>query len=141
MKKANKGGARFANRAASMRGKKKKTFRCGVQHTNKLRIELENAGLGLRDASGKTQRQALLRVLLYRGSKGLNTLEGAACGFLRIATRIQELEAEGYNIQSNRESAISADGLLHHGIARYTLLDDKPQTNPQGSLDLEGVLL
>ena len=139
MKKANKGGARFAKRSSSVRGKKNKAFRCGVQHTNKLRIELEKAGLGLRDASGKTQCQTLLRVLLYRGSKGLNTLEGAACGFLRIATRIQELEAEGYSIASYRESAISTDGLLHHGIARYVLLDDKPKANPQGSLDLEEV--
>ena len=139
MKKVNKARARLAKRALALHKKKKKAFRCGVRHTNKLRIELEKAGLGLLDASGKTQCQTLLRVLIYRGSKGLNTLEGAACGFLRIATRIQELEEEGYDIESNRESAISADGLLHHGIARYVLLDAEPKLSPQGSLDLEEV--
>jgi hypothetical protein len=119
---------------------KEKAFRCGVQHTSKLRLELENMGLGLSDTSAKTQCHTLLRILEYRGSLGMNTLEGMACGFIRLATRIQELEELGYPIESRRESAIGADGLLHHGIARYVLLSDTPTPSPQASFDLEVVL-
>jgi hypothetical protein len=129
------GGAHFTKLAGGVK-KQKKAFRCGVQHTSKFRIEMENAGLGLNDASGDTQRQTLLRILIYRGAKGINTLEGTACGFLRIATRIQELEAEGHRILSPRERVIGADGLVHKGIARYVLLLQAFADNPQGVLDL-----
>lgn len=115
---------------------KLKVFVCGVQHTSKLRNELTAAGLGLRDASGLTQCQTLLLVLQYLGTRGINTLEGVACGFLRIATRVQELEADGYIIHSIKERAIGADGLVHSGIARYIYQGRKPFDDPQGSLDL-----
>lgn len=119
---------------------KKKVFSCGVQHTSKFRLEIEAAGLGLTDASATTQRQALLLILIYRGSKGINTIEGNACGFLRIATRIQELEDEGYTIASIKETARTSDGLIHRGIARYILMNQSAKEDPQGELDLGGDL-
>jgi hypothetical protein len=131
----NKRGAQFTKLAGGVK-RQKKVFRCGVQHTSKFRLEIEAAGLGLGDASAATQCQTLLRILIYRGSKGINTLEGNACGFLRIATRIQELEAEGYLIVSLRESVRGADGLIHNGIARYVLLSKTVIEERQGSLDL-----
>ncbi len=115
---------------------KLKALVCGVQHTSKLRNELTDVGLGLRDASGLTQCQTLLLVLQYLGTRGMNTLEGVACGFLRIATRVQELEADGHIIHSIKERAIGADGLVHTGIARYIYKGRKPLDDPQGSLDL-----
>jgi hypothetical protein len=102
--------------------RKNKIFKCGVQHISKLRQELQKNGLALRDASGTTQIQTLIRVLQYLGDRGFNTPEAVGCGFYRIATRIQELEADGWLIASRRECLIGADGLVHSGIARYALL-------------------
>jgi hypothetical protein len=129
------GGAHFTKLAGGVK-KQKKVFRCGVQHTSKFRIEMENAGLGLNDASADTQCKTLLRVLQFVGSRGINTLEGVACGFMRIATRIQELEAEGHRILSLRERVIGADGLVHNGVARYVLALMAIKDDRQGSLDL-----
>jgi hypothetical protein len=113
-----------------------KIFRCGVQHISKLRRELQSQGLALRDTSGRTQCEMLLRVLQYVGDRGINTPEGVGCGFYRIATRIQELEDSGWIIASQRERLVGADGLAHVGIARYVLIGYGGAVNPQGSLDL-----
>lgn len=121
------------NYAASTRSTS--TFRCGVQHIGALRRELKAKGLYLRNAAGITQRQTLLLILQYLGARGLNTLEGAGIGFYRIATRIQELEADGWQIASQRERLIGADGLLHSGIARYVLIGRRVDAvDVQGSL-------
>lgn len=115
-----------------------KAFRCGVQHISKLRRELERKGLALRDTSGRTQCETLLRVLQYLGDRGMNTPEGVGCGFYRIATRVQELEAKGWIIASRRESIIGADGLVHVGIARYVLIGREDElAAKQGELALE----
>ena len=128
--------AKFTKLAGGVNGKNK-DFRCGVLHISKLRQELQCNGLALRDTSGATQCQTLLRVLQYLGDRGLNTPEGVGLGFYRIATRVQELEAEGWIISSERESLVGADGLKHVGIARYVLIGHLGTfVNPQGSLDL-----
>lgn len=114
-----------------------KVVKCETQHITKLRRELHKAGLALKDTSGGTQRETLLRVLQYLGPRGINTPQGVGCGYYRIATRIQELEERGWEIASLRETIIGADGYKHTGIARYCLigrLADKG--SPQGSLDL-----
>jgi len=116
--------------------KQKKILSCGVQHTSKFRLDIEAAGLALNDASAATQCQALLRILIYQGARGINTLEGVACGFLRIATRIQELEDDGHVIASIKEHVKTADGLIHKGIARYVLVTQTMPKNQQGTLDL-----
>jgi hypothetical protein len=115
-----------------------KIFRCGVQHTSKLRRELCGQGLALRSVTGASQRVTLLLVLQYLGERGINTIEGVGCGFYRIATRVQELEESGWLIESRRERVLGADGLAHDGIARYVLRGrsiDMPDA--QGALDLE----
>lgn len=116
---------------------KNKIFRCGVQHTSKLRRELQAKGLALGDTVGLSQRQTLLRVLKYLGSRGINTPEAVGVGFYRVATRIQELEAEGWRIASLRECLVGADGLEHRGVARYVLLKGRARHSPQLALDLE----
>lgn len=114
----NQGGAQLTKLAGCV-NVQKNIFRCGAKHTSNLRRELALNGLALKGTSGKTQCVTLLLILQYMGSRGLNTLEGVACGFYRIATRIQELEASGHQILSLRENIIGPDGLTHHGIARY----------------------
>jgi hypothetical protein len=114
------GGAQFSKLAGGENGQNN-VFRCGVQHISKLRRELQRNGLALRDTTGRTQCTTLLCVLQYLGDRGINTPEGVGCGFYRIATRVQELEADGWIIESHRENLIGADGLYHVGIARYVL--------------------
>lgn len=121
---------------AAFESKQKKPLVCGTDHISKRRHELQRAGLGLCDTSSHTQGETLLRVLQYLGPRGINTLEGVGCGYYRIATRIQELEASGWNIASYREQVVGADGLVHSGIARYVLLGRIGGDDPQGSLDL-----
>lgn len=131
------GGAHFTKLAGGVTGQKS-ILRCGVHRTSKLRRELQANGLALRDTSGATQCQTLLRVLQYLGDRGINTPEGVACGFYRIATRIQELEAEGWLIASRRERLLGADGLVHIGIARYVLIGKRVHmVSPQLDLELE----
>lgn len=131
-----KGGAQSTKLAGGVKGQSK-VFRCGVQHISKLRRELQASGLALSDTSGNTQCKTLLRVLQYLGDRGINTPEGVGCGFYRIATRVQELEAAGWAISSYRERLLGADGLIHNGIARYRVVGRRADfVDPQSSLDL-----
>ena len=113
-------------------------LRCDTQHISKLRRELAREGLALKNASGETQAHTLPKVLRYLGNRGINTKEAEGCGYYRIATRIQEMEERNYVIASKREAIIGADGLVHRGIARYVLLRDNTEPDPQGELDLGG---
>lgn len=129
-------GAQLTKLAGSVKAKRK-VFLCGVQHISKLRREVQRQGLELRNTTGKTQCETLLRVLEYLSERGLNTPEGVGIGYYRIATRIQELEAEGWHVASQRESLIGADGLYHIGISRYVLIGRRADfIDPQGCLDL-----
>lgn len=132
-----RGGAK-ADRAGGPKATRQiKIFRCSTHHISRLRRELEANDRALRDTTGRTQCQTLLRVLQYLGDRGINTLEGVGCGFYRIATRVQELEAAGWFIASRREVVVGADGLRHIGIARYVLAGRRPDfIDLQASLDL-----
>lgn len=132
-----RGGVQVTKLAGGVTAIPKDAFLCDEKHISKLRDELALAGLELRDTSGQTQCDTLLKVLQHRGAKGINTPEGVGCGFYRIATRIQELEARGWVISSLRERIIGADGLAHNGIARYCLMGRSADHKaPQGNLDL-----
>jgi len=122
---------------AAPKNKQKKHLFCGTVHISRLRRKLESAGLGLRDTSGRTQCETLLRVLQYLGPCGINTPEGVGLGFARIATRVFDLEIKGWRIDTLREDVITVDGLKHKGIARYVLIGRRSDfIDPQGSLDL-----
>lgn len=125
---------------AATKNSQNKTLICGTIIIGKLRRELQSAGLGLRDTRGRAQCATLLRVLQYLGTRGINTPEGVGCGYYRIATRIQELEERGWQIASNRERIVGADGLSHEGIARYVLLGRRSDfIEPQSSFDFGDV--
>ena len=135
-----RGGVQVTELAGGVTVFPKDAFDCSDEHITKLRNEIAAEGLALRDTSGQTQCDTLLRVLQHRGPKGINTPEGVGLGYLRIATRVQELEERGWLIASYRERIIGADGLTHSGIARYCLLGRAAdRASPaQSTLDLGG---
>lgn len=115
---------------------KTKVFDCGMQSITAVCRELAANGVGLHNAAGSTQMETLPRALQYRGSRGLNTYEGTAAGYLRIATRIKELK-ETWDIYTLTEDVTGPDGLLHRGIARYILRGRRKDLPPaQKSLEL-----
>jgi len=98
-----------------------KVIDCGAENITSVCDELRSAGVSLRAADGRTQRETLRRALEYRGARGLNSYEGMAAGYMRMATRIKELK-ETWDIYTLREDVVGPDGLVHKGVARYVLL-------------------
>lgn len=116
---------------------KRKKLSCG-EHDIKTLVRLVHAaGLQLRSTATDTQQATLPKVLEFLGSRGLNTYEGVALGYLRLATRIKELK-EIYDIGTIREDVVGPDGLWHIGVARYYLIGKKVPAAPvQPELGLE----
>lgn len=73
-----------------------KIIDCGSENITSVCEELRAAGVSLRAADGRTQRETLLRALQHRGSRGLNSYEGMAAGYMRIATMPQKLSQRSY---------------------------------------------
>jgi hypothetical protein len=116
--------------------KQKRTRYCSANSINKVVREIRKAGLQLRSTAGDTQLETLPKVLQHRGARGLNTYEGVAAGYLRIATRVKELQ-ETWEIQSLREDIVGPDGMWHKGVARYVLIGKRKNLPPaQQSFDL-----
>ncbi|WP_426117287.1 hypothetical protein [Massilia sp. PWRC2] len=107
---------------------KTKIFDCGMQSITAVCRELAANGVGLQNAAGSTQLDTLPRALQYRGARGLNTYEGTAAGYLRLATRVKELK-ESWDIYAVKEDVVGPDGLLHKGVARYVLLGRRQDIN------------
>lgn len=109
-----------------------KIIDCGAENITSVCEELRAAGVGLRAADGRTQLDTLRRALEYRGARGLNSYEGMAAGYMRMATRIKELK-ETWDIHALKEDVVGPDGLVHKGVARYVLLGrrkDLPKAPP-----------
>lgn len=114
----------------------KKTISCSSHHINNVLKEIRIAGLRLRSSAGDTQLETLPKLLQHMGPRGLNTYEGVAAGYLRIATRIKDLE-DAWVINSFRENVIGPDGLFHKGVARYVLVGKRKGIQPvQRTFDL-----
>jgi hypothetical protein len=111
---------------------------CGAENITTVCQELRAAGVGLRAADGRTQLDTLRRALEYRGARGLNSYEGMAAGYMRMATRIKELK-EAWDIHALKEDVVGPDGLVHRGVARYVLLGRRQDLNKaapaQGGLE------
>ena len=128
-------GAGF-DRAGGPESTKPRVVDCGAQNITAVCQELAQNGIALRDASGTTQLDTLRRVLEFRGARGLNTFEGTAAGYIRLATRVKELK-ETWDIHALREDVMGPDGLLHKGVARYVLLGRRKDLPPaQAQFDL-----
>jgi hypothetical protein len=107
-----------------------------AKHIRKVCHEIAENGLALRNTTGKTQHATLPKVLAYFGPRGLNTYEGTAAGYARLATRIKELK-ESWEIHTLRENVVGPDGLYHANVGRYVLIGRRADcSNAQGSLDL-----
>jgi hypothetical protein len=89
-----------------------------------LRIEIAKGGLALSAVDLQSQRDQLAKVLRYRGSLGLGTVEGQALGYRCIAARILELKEQGYRIDRQSENVITDEGLMHPRMARYRLIGE-----------------
>jgi hypothetical protein len=98
-----------------------KIFDCSRENITAVCDELARNGVALQNASGATQRETLQLALQYRGSRGLNTYEGTAAGYMRLATRVKELK-DTWDIYALKEDVVGPDGLLHKNVARYVLL-------------------
>lgn len=122
--------------AGGGKDKKKTAWECSAKHITKLISELKFNGLDLSSTTTNTQCRTLGRVLRYLGDRGLNTYEGTAAGYARLATRIQDLEAEGWIIDSQREDLIGPDGLFHPRVARYIFIAKSPGGPRQMPLEL-----
>lgn len=114
-----KGGASFTKLAGGVNEKIKNLY--SAKHTSDIRRELLRAGLGMHNTHGVPQRVLLLRVLQYLGERGISSVEAMVCGYDRVAKRIQELEADGWKIDSLSETIADSDGLRHVEVARYFL--------------------
>lgn len=128
------GGAFIAKLGGGDKGQTK-TLECSANHINKVVEEIRSVGLQLRSTAGDTQLETLPKILQHFGPRGLNTYEGVAAGYLRIATRIKDLE-DAWVINSFRENVIGPDGLFHKGVARYVLVGKRKDMQPQRALDL-----
>jgi hypothetical protein len=65
------------------------------------------------------------RVLVLLKSSPQTTYSLRAKGLSHCAARIMELRKRGYNIVTNRVTAIDSDGYHHVGVAMYSLKDPK----------------
>ena len=130
------GGARV-DRAGGLESTKQTTvFNCSPQSITAVCEELAKNGVALQNASGTTQRETLRRALEFRGARGLNTYEGTAAGYMRLATRVKELK-DAWDIYTLSEDVLGPDGLLHKGVARYVLMGRRKDLPPaQGELEL-----
>lgn len=106
-----------------------KTHYCSDDHIKKVVQEIRVAGLQLRSTDGDTQLTMLPKVLQYLGNRGLNTYEGVALGYLRIATRIRDLKDDGWQIGCLREDVVGPDGMWHKGVGRYYLLSESKKAS------------
>jgi len=65
-----------------------------------------------------TQKQIVLELLRYNGDRGITALDALEIGCFRLAARIADLRADGYDISSTMELTRTAKR-----IARYRLVD------------------
>ena len=114
----------------------RKKYSCGEHHIKSFVQKVHASGYQLRSAATDTQLATLPKVLELLGTHGLNTYEGVALGYLRIATRIKELK-EIYDIGTIREDVVGPDGLWHMGVARYYMIGKKKADPLQPELELE----
>jgi predicted ArsR family transcriptional regulator len=79
-----------------------------------------------------TQTQAVLALLRQRGDRGITALDALdAVGSFRLAARIHDLTAEGFQITSTMEATPAG-----RHIARYRLVERTPASWRQQQLPL-----
>ncbi|WP_151635997.1 hypothetical protein [Noviherbaspirillum aerium] len=118
-------------------GTNKNVVDCSANTISKVVKELYDNGFVLLHSSGEAQFSTLPKALAYRGDRGLNTYEAMAAEFAQLATHFQDLEADGWLIDSLRVNVIGPGELSHANVARYVLVGRRVDlAAPQGTLDL-----
>ncbi len=96
-------------------------------HFKALRSYWKSLGIEVDTTESEAQLIRLAAILRAQGNRGLGSLEGrAAGGFVQLPTRVFDLKARGYEINSVREGAWGGDGLWHVGTVRYFLVKEPP---------------
>ena len=80
----------------------------------------QNKTLNRHDTSASNAREIIIQALLTGPKTTIELRE--QWGIMAPAPRILELKRLGWNIVSIPVSAFTADGIKHHGVARYVLL-------------------
>lgn len=96
-------------------------------HFKALRGYWKSLGIEVDTTESEAQLIRLAAILRAQGNRGLGSLEGrAAGGFVQLPTRVFDLKARGWEINSVREGAWGGDGLWHVGTVRYFLIKEPP---------------
>jgi hypothetical protein len=91
-----------------------------------------NLNSKLRSTATEAQRERIAALLRMRPHNGYE-LRRAGC--YQCPTRIFELRARGYDIETQRVSVVDRDGFSHRGVALYVLLAEPgAQVGGQGDL-------
>jgi hypothetical protein len=99
-----------------------------TKYFNALRVYWEQSGIDVRSTETTAQSERLAAILRLQGNRGLGSLEGRAAGaFVQLPTRIFELRASGFSIESQPETKYGADGLRHVRVCRYFLIAEPKQ--------------
>lgn len=78
-------------------------------------------------ASKTTERSVQIKKLaLLLAMRPHHTYELRKLGISHPAGRVQDLEEQGYVIESSRVTVVDENGFTHPGVARYSLIS-KPQ--------------
>lgn len=83
------------------------------------RSDSEKAPMKRRDMTPAAQRDFILKAL-RNSSKHTYWFRGQGCS--HPAARVMELIDQGYQIASDRITAVDSDGYTHRGVAMYTLI-------------------
>ena len=87
----------------------------------------QSKSLNRNDTSASNARAIIIQALRTGPQTTIDLRE--RWGIMAPAPRILELKLRGYIIVSVPMSACTADGVLHHGVARYILLSEPKPAN------------
>jgi hypothetical protein len=87
----------------------------------------QNNTFNRNDTSASNAREIIIQALLTGPKTTIELRE--QWGVMAPAPRILELKRLGWNIVSIPVSAFTADGIKHHGVARYVLLPEPTAAN------------
>lgn len=100
---------------------------CPTCHQALHQMPTEADANAIRSKSTEREAQNRKLVALLRIAKR-NTYELRKLGISHPAGRVQDIEADGYVIRSDRVSVVDENGFLHPGVALYTLVSEPTAT-------------
>lgn len=104
------------------KNKKQRNLRAGkapARANGRRRSDSAKVPTKRRDMTPAAQRDFILKAL-RNSSKHTYWFRGQGCS--HPAARVMELIEEGYQIASDRITAVDSDGYTHRGVAMYTLV-------------------